>query len=43
MKSREKGLLLNVKKTKCMTVSKNPRKALTLDLKGGGEEIKKFD
>ena len=33
MKSREKCLLLNVKKTECMTVSKNPNKALTLDLK----------
>ena len=26
-----------------MTVSKNPKKALTLDLKSGGEEIKKVD
>ena len=43
MKSKEKGLLLNVKKTECMTVSKNPNKALTLDLKSGGEEIKKVD
>ena len=24
MKSKEKGLLLNVKKTECMTISKNP-------------------
>ena len=43
MKSREKGLLLNVKKTECMTVSKSHNKALTLDLKSGGEEIKKVD
>ena len=43
MKSKEKGLLLNVKKTECMTISKNPNKALTLDLKSGGEEIKKVD
>ena len=41
MKSKEKGLLLNVKKTECMTVSKNPNKDLTLDRKNGGEEIKK--
>jgi len=27
MKSREKGLLLNVKKTECMTVSKNLQKS----------------
>ena len=26
-----------------MTVSKSPNKALTLDLKSGGEEIKKVD
>ena len=42
MKSREKVLLLNVKKTECMTVSKNPNKALTIHLKSGGEEIKRL-
>ena len=41
MKSKEKGLLLNVKKTECMTVSKNHNKALTLDLKSGREELKR--
>ena len=35
MKFKEKYLLFNVKKTECMNVSKNPNKALTLDLKSG--------
>ena len=41
MKSREKGLRLNIKKTECMTVSKNPNKALSLDLKKWGRRHKK--